>query len=86
MVCKNFQQQNGQVSPNHTDKNTRSAIENNAENTTSTNLNNNHHNAMSNNISILQVSEERSKNPQNYFQDNTQPNVNTPQHTITSQN
>ena len=86
VVRENIQQQNGQVSPNYTDENIRSRIKNNAENTTSTNLNNNHHNAMSNNISIPQVSEERSENPQNYFQDNTQPNVNTPQHNITSQN
>ena len=62
VVRENIQQQNGQVSPNHADENTRSTIENNAENMTSTNLNNNHHNATSNNMSIPQVSEERSKN------------------------
>ena len=90
VVSENIQQQNGQVSSTHTEENTRSAIENNAENMTNTNLNGNHHNTVSNNMNILQVSEEYrskfSKNPQNYFQENSQPNVNTPQHTVTSQN
>ena len=67
VVSENTQQENGQVSQNHTDENTRSAIENNAEKTTNTNLNNNHHNIASNNMSIPQVPEERSKNSQNYF-------------------
>ena len=81
MVSENIQQQNGQVSQNHTDENTRSAMKNNAENMTNTNLNNNHHNTVSNNMSILQVPEERSENSQNYFRVDTQPKVNTFHHT-----
>ena len=45
---------------NCTDKSTRIAIENNAENTMNTKLNNNHHNAASNNMRV--VPEERSEN------------------------
>ena len=86
VVSENTKLQNGQVSQNHTDKNTRSAIENDAENTTNTNLNNNHHNTASNNMSILQVQDERSENSQNYFQVDTQPNINTPHHTAPRQN
>ena len=76
VVSENTQQQNGQVSQSHTDENTRSTIEKNAEN-----LNNNHHKIASNNMSIPQVQEERSENSQNYFQVDTQPNVNTLCHT-----
>ena len=86
VVSKNTQQQNGQVSQNHTDENTRITIENNEENMTNTNLNNNHHNTASNNMSVPQVPEERNENLQNYIRENTQPNVNTPQHTVSSQN
>ena len=75
MVSKNTQQQNGHVSPNHTDENTRSAIKNNAKNTTSTNLNNNHHNTMNHNMSIPQVPEERSENSQNYFRVESSGNI-----------
>ena len=62
VVSKNTQQQNGQVSQNCTEKSTRIAIKNNAENMMNTNLNNNHHNAASNNMTVPQVSEERSEN------------------------
>ena len=86
VVSKNTQQQNGQVSQNRTDKSTRIAIENNAENMMNTNLNNNHHNAGSNNMRVPQVSEERSENSQNYFRVDTQPNINTTRHTASQQN
>ena len=51
-----------------------------------TNLNNNQHNTVSNNTNVLQVPEDRSENSQNYFRVDTQPNVNTPQHAVPSQN
>ena len=86
VVSENTQQQNGQVPQNHTDANTRSAIENNTEDMTNTNLNNNHHDTASNNTSVPQVPEERSKNLQNYFQVDTQLNINTPRHTAPQQN
>ena len=86
VVSENTQQQNGQVLQNHTDENTRSTIENNVRNTTNTNLNNNQHNTASNNMSVPQVPEDRSENSQNYFRVDTQPNVNTPCHTVPSQN
>ena len=86
MIDENTQEQNGQVSQNHTDENTRSTIENNIRNTENTNLNNNQHNTVSNKTNVLQVPEDRSENSQNYFRVNTQPNVNTPQHTVPLQN
>ena len=86
MIGENIQERNGQVSQNHTDKNTRGTIENNVGDTANTNLNNNQHNTVSNNTNVPQVLEDRSKNLQNFFPVNTQPNVNTPQHAVPSQN
>ena len=86
MIGENTQEQNEQVSQNHTDENTRSAIENNVRNMVNTNLNNNQHTTVSNNTNIPQVTEDRSKNSQNYHRVNTQPSVNTPQHTVQLQN
>ena len=86
VVSENTQQQNGQVPQNHTDENITSTIENDTEDMTNTNSNNNHHDTANNNMSVLQVPEERSENSQNYFQVDTQPNINTPQHTAPQQN
>ena len=86
MIGENIQEQTRQVSQNHTDKNTRGAIENNVGNMTNINFNNNQHNTVSNNTNVLQVQEDRSKNSKNYFRVNTQPNVNTPKHAVPSQN
>ena len=86
VVGKNTQEQNGQISQNHTDENTRSTIENNVWNMMNTNLNNNQHNTVSNNINVPQFPADRSENSQNYFRVDTQPNVNTPQQVVPSQN
>ena len=86
VVSENTQQQNGQVSQNRTYENTRITTGNNAENMTNINSNNNHHSTASNNMSVPQVSEERSENSQNYFRVDTQPNINTPCHTAPRQN
>ena len=85
-ISENIQEQTGQVSHNYTDRSTRDTTESSAGNTANINLNNNQHNTASNNTNILQVPEYRSRNSQNYFQVNTQQNVNIPQHTATSQN
>ena len=77
MIGEHIQEQTGQVSQIHRDENTRGAIESNTGN---------QHNTASNNTNIPQVPEERSENSQNYFQVKTQPNVNTPQHAVPSQN
>ena len=86
MVGENTQEQNGQVSQNHTDEITRNTIENNIGNMKNTNLNNNQHNAVSNNTNVPQVPEDRSENSQNYCRMDTQPKVNTPQHAVPLQN
>ena len=86
IIGENTQEQNGQVSQNHIDENIGSAIENNVSNTTNTSLNNNQHNRVGNNTNILQVPEDRRENSQNYFRVDTQPNINTPQHAVPSQN
>ena len=85
-IGENIQEQTGQVSHNHTDRSARDTIKSNAGTTANINLNNNQHNTASNNTNLLQVPEYRSGNLQNYFRVNTQPNVNTPQHTVPSQN
>ena len=85
-TSENTQEQTGQASQNHTEGSTRDTIKSNAGNTTNINLNNNRHNSASNSTNILQIPEERSGNSQNYFRVNTQLNVNTPQHTVPSQN
>ena len=81
VVSKNTQHQSGKISQNRTDKNTRITTGNNVENTMNINSNNNHHSTASNNMSVPQVPEERSENSPNYFQVDTQPNINTPRHT-----
>ena len=85
-IGENIQEQIGQVPQNHTDESTRGTIKNNAENTTNIDLNNDQHNMAGNNTNILQVPEYGSKNSQNYPLVGTQQNINTPQHTIPSQN
>ena len=86
MIGENIQEQIGQVSQNHTDESTRGTIENNAGNTANINLNNDQHNIAGNNTNVPQVPEYESENSQNHPRVGTQQNVNTPQHTVQTQN